>query len=86
MQEDAQRYHRLRASIPANLWRRRAICGWRWHGSPEHINSLELRAVWTALKVGCGQNFCIWSIRKYAFMLWLAAVPAAANCGELSSR
>ena len=48
--EDVQRYHRLRASIPANLWRWKTVCGWRWSGSPEHINVLEMRAVLTALK------------------------------------
>ena len=48
--EDVQRYHRLRMSIPAKLWKWRVICGWRWQGSPEHINVLELRAVLTALK------------------------------------
>ena len=48
--EDVQRTHRLRASIPSNLWRWRTICGWRWRGDKEHINGLELRAVLTALK------------------------------------
>ena len=48
--EDVQRSHRLRASIPSNLWRWRVICGWRWRGDPEHINGLELRAVLTALR------------------------------------
>ena len=44
------RYHRLRASIPAKLWRWRTISGWKWSGNPEHINVLELRAVLTTLK------------------------------------
>ena len=44
------RYHRLRASIPAKLWRWRTISGWKWSGNPEHINVLELRAVFTTLK------------------------------------
>ena len=48
--EDVQRYHRLRASIPSNLWRWKTVCGWRWSGSPDHINVLEMRAVLTALK------------------------------------
>lgn len=48
--EDVQRYHRLRASIPSNLWRWKTVCGWRWSGSAEHINVLEMRAVLTALK------------------------------------
>ena len=48
---DTQNKHqRLRASIPARLWRWRTICGWRWRGSPEHINCLELRAVLTTLR------------------------------------
>ena len=48
--EDVQRYHRLRASIPSNLWRWKTVCGWRWSGTAEHINVLEMRAVLTALK------------------------------------
>ena len=48
--EDVQRYHRLRMSIPAKLWKWRVICGWRWQGPAEHINVLEMRAVLTALR------------------------------------
>jgi len=44
------KYHRLRATIPARLWKWRVVSGWRWTGSKEHINSLELRAVLTTLK------------------------------------
>ena len=44
------RFHRLRASIPAALWRWRIVSGWRWTGSPEHINVLEARAVLTTLR------------------------------------
>ena len=44
------RFHRLRASIPARLWRWRIVSGWRWSGDPEHINALEMRAVLTTLK------------------------------------
>ena len=44
------RFHRLRASVPARLWRWRVVSGWRWTGAKEHINSLELRSVLTTLK------------------------------------
>ena len=44
------RYHRLRASIPARLWRWRTVAGWSWGGNPEHINVLELRSVLTSVK------------------------------------
>eukprot|EP00438_Fugacium_kawagutii_P025239 Skav236128 [mRNA] locus=scaffold900:368879:380005:- [translate_table: standard] len=47
--EDQVRYQRLRASIPANLWRWKTVTGWTW-SSPEHINVLELRAALTAIK------------------------------------
>ena len=50
------RYHRLRASIPANLWRWRTICGWNWSGHHEHINSLEMRAVYTGLRWRIGKK------------------------------
>ena len=44
------RFHRLRATIPAKLWRWRTIAGWQWKGNPEHINVLELRAVLTSIR------------------------------------
>ena len=44
------RYHRLRASIPAGLWRWKVISGWRWTGRKEHINVLEARAALTTLR------------------------------------
>ncbi len=33
------KYHRLRASVPARLWKWRTISGWRWKGEPEHIST-----------------------------------------------
>ena len=48
--EDLTKYHRLRASIPAKLWRWKAVASWAWTGQGEHINSLEMRAVLTALR------------------------------------
>ena len=44
------KFHRLRASVPSSLWRWRVVAGWQWSLSKEHINSLELRAILTALK------------------------------------
>ena len=44
------KFHRLRASVPSKLWVWKIVSGWAWKGSPEHINSLELRAVLTTLK------------------------------------
>eukprot|EP00438_Fugacium_kawagutii_P023415 Skav216598 [mRNA] locus=scaffold2855:145436:149216:+ [translate_table: standard] len=44
------KYHRLRASVPGKLWKWAVVAGWRWRGSPEHINGLELRAVLTSLR------------------------------------
>eukprot|EP00438_Fugacium_kawagutii_P028950 Skav223615 [mRNA] locus=scaffold1522:89108:92881:- [translate_table: standard] len=48
--EDHVRYHRLRASIPAKLWKWRTVAGWRWKNFDEHINVLEMRAALTALR------------------------------------
>ena len=48
--EDVVRYHRLRASIPANLWKLRTAVTWKWKGGKEHINVLEMRAVLCALR------------------------------------
>ena len=45
--------HRFRQSIPQKLWRWKAVCSWRWpvspHG-PQHINKLEIKAIYTSLK------------------------------------
>ena len=48
--EETLRYHRLRASLPAALWKWKTITGWHWRGSPEHINVLEMRPVLTTLR------------------------------------
>ena len=44
------RFHRLRASVPAKLWRWKVVNGWRWTKGKEHINSLELRAILNAVR------------------------------------
>ena len=44
------KFHRLRASVPARLWRWKTIASWEWTGNAEHINVLELRAVLTTIK------------------------------------
>eukprot|EP00438_Fugacium_kawagutii_P032621 Skav203452 [mRNA] locus=scaffold2237:11541:14576:- [translate_table: standard] len=44
------KFHRLRASVPARLWRWRVVTGWKWRHPGDHINSLELRAVLTTLR------------------------------------
>ena len=45
---------RLRRGLPSKLWRWKVVAGWKWKHfncqKPEHINKLELRAVYTTLK------------------------------------
>ena len=48
--DPAPRYFRLRASVPGRLWQWREISGWRWKLAGEHINLLELRAIFTSVK------------------------------------
>ena len=48
--DDLARYQRIRASIPAKLWRWKTVASWKWTGEPEHINALEMRATLTALR------------------------------------
>eukprot|EP00438_Fugacium_kawagutii_P027994 Skav202945 [mRNA] locus=scaffold422:428893:433714:+ [translate_table: standard] len=48
--EDPVKYHRLRASLPAKLWKWSTAASWRWLGQREHINVLEMRAVLCALR------------------------------------
>ena len=47
--EKLVRFQRLRASVPANLWRWKVKAGWKWKFQNAHINELELRAVLTTL-------------------------------------
>ena len=44
------KHQRLRASLPSKLWRWKTIAGWSWSDSPEHINVLELRAIYTSIR------------------------------------
>ena len=44
------KFHRLRASVPGRLWQWRVITGWKWRRGKEHINSLELRAIFTSVR------------------------------------
>lgn len=48
--QEQVKFHRLRASVPSNLWKWKVVTGWRWTGNSEHINVLEMRAILTALK------------------------------------
>ena len=48
--ESPVKFHRLRTSVPAGLWRWKTIAGWQWTGAQEHINVLELRSVLTTIK------------------------------------
>ena len=57
--EDLVKYQRLRASVPARLWRWKTIAGWLWNDCTEHINVLEMRAVLTSLK---------WRIEKHKIL------------------
>ena len=54
--ENLVKYQRLRTTVPASLWKWRTVAGWKWTGSPEHINALELRAVFTTIRW--------WAMRK----------------------
>jgi hypothetical protein len=48
--EQQVKFQRLRASLPSRLWKWKTIAGWSWKGSPEHINVLELRAIYTSIR------------------------------------
>eukprot|EP00438_Fugacium_kawagutii_P019340 Skav202391 [mRNA] locus=scaffold1406:428545:431115:- [translate_table: standard] len=48
--EEPVKYQRLRASLPAKLWKWSTAASWRWTGRKEHINVLEMRAVLCSLK------------------------------------
>lgn len=42
--------HRLRATVPAQCWKWKVVCGSKWANQKEHINGLELRAILTSLR------------------------------------
>ena len=48
--EPQVKFHRLRSSVPAKLWRWREVAGWQWRHSGDHINVLELQAILTTLR------------------------------------
>lgn len=48
--EPQVKFQRLRAGVPAKLWQWKTIAGWTWTGSAEHINVLELRAIYTTIR------------------------------------
>eukprot|EP00438_Fugacium_kawagutii_P027330 Skav200816 [mRNA] locus=scaffold454:45465:48980:- [translate_table: standard] len=48
--EQLVKHHRLRSSVPASLWKWREVVGWSWRGTSDHINTLELRAIYTTFK------------------------------------
>ena len=48
--DPAVKHHRLRASIPAKLWKWRTVAGWSWRSSSDHINVLELRSILTSVR------------------------------------
>lgn len=82
--EQQAKYHRLRASIPARLWRWKTVAGWRWQGDPEHINVLELRAVLTTLKWRLEK--CQQSNTKFVHLVDSQVVLHALTRGRSSSR
>ena len=82
--EDQVKYHRLRASIPANLWKWRTVAGWSWTGSKEHINVLELRAVLTSLRWRIER--CKSLHKKFVHLVDSQVVLHALSRGRSSSR
>ena len=44
------RHQRIRQTIPARLWKWKEITGWQWKSPGEHINLLEVRATFTAIR------------------------------------
>ena len=48
--ENSVKFHRLRSSVPAKLWKWKVVCGWPWRHPNFHINVLEMEAVLTCLR------------------------------------
>eukprot|EP00438_Fugacium_kawagutii_P012216 Skav203377 [mRNA] locus=scaffold3573:2116:5712:- [translate_table: standard] len=82
--EDVIRYHRLRASVPARLWKWRTVAGWSWSEAHEHINVLELRAALTALRWRIEKQEIVHS--KFVHLLDSLVCLHALSRGRSSSR
>lgn len=82
--EDQVRYQRLRASIPAKLWKWKTVASWDWSSCPEHINVLEMRAVLTALKWRLERQQTLHS--KFVHLVDSMVVLHALSRGRSSSR
>ena len=82
--EDQVKYQRLRASVPAKLWRWRTVAGWRWTGTREHINFLELRAVLTSIRWRVERRKALHS--KFVHLVDSQVVLHALSRGRSSSR
>ena len=82
--EDLVKYHRLRASIPAKLWQWKTTASWKWTGSPEHINVLEMRAVLTALRWRLERHKVVHS--KFVHLIDSMVTLHALSRGRSSSR
>lgn len=48
--ENTLRSQRIRSSIPSKLWKWKVIGSWPWKSTADHINLLELRAIWTSIR------------------------------------
>lgn len=82
--EDLVRYQRMRTAVPSKLWKWRTIAGWRWTGTPEHINVLELRAAFTAVKWRIEKQQCLKT--KFVRLLDSMVCLHALSRGRSSSR
>lgn len=78
------KHHRLRASLPASLWRWQEVVGWPWRGASDHINVLEMRAVYTTLKWLTKQRHL--SGVRFVHLLDSLVVLHALSRGRTSSR
>eukprot|EP00438_Fugacium_kawagutii_P018348 Skav224069 [mRNA] locus=scaffold432:49200:52519:+ [translate_table: standard] len=57
--EDTVKYQRLRTAVPSKLWKWRTVAGWHWKNATDHINVLEMRAAFTALRWRIEQKKCL---------------------------
>ena len=78
------KFHRLRSSVPSKLWRWSVVAGWKWGGSSEHINVLELRAAMTSVKWRVEQ--CAQMDLRFIHLIDSQVVLHALSRGRSSSR
>lgn len=82
--QDVVRYQRLRTAVPSKLWHWKTVAGWQWKSCTDHINVLEMRAAYTALRWRIEKQKCLRS--KFVHLLDSLVCLHSLSRGRSSNR